>query len=382
MSYDFALTQLCAHQVLFEDADYDAARGIVHFTRQPSSANVVLWINGISIPPSGLYNFAELPFSTQEPYRIAHGVNDLIYVGIGQDIPRFIQLLTGPNLKAVDVAQDLQRKLPSLSVTVQNRRVIIKSRTVVNGAAFQFPDPRWTDKTSSSPYTVRTMNAFSYLGINPGRVASGRKLYPGWFITNDPDSPISTDKAIQFTSVFPNASPFVQVSYAVSAGNCPRCFGSKIEFDYNVINGTYERVSDTDLLSQEFGKYLFTKLGSSWKWTWLGSNLVNRIGSKANGSDMSASAMIQVDINQAFRVYQDIKSQQNQRYPFQKISDAEYPYSLDSVSVNTPSDDPTTAVVNIVILSRSRQPVPLQRIIGTPSPFTLIGGNGNFLPVG
>ncbi len=385
MSYDFALQKRCSHEILFEQAEIDAPSGRVFFQKQPANAQSVnVYVDGVQIPSSGLYSFAELPFRNSEPYRIQAGVNDVLYLGIGNNVPRFVQLLTGPNLKAAELAADLQRKVPELSISVANNRVVFRSRTRYDGAAFQFPDPRWTDRIQSSTMTARVLNAYKHVGIVPGRVSSGRKILPGWSFIQDLDSPITTDRAIQFDSPLSNSNPLIQISYTTIAQLCRRCFGSRIEFDYSIVDGTYETIRDTDLLAQEFDKFLFTRLGSHWKWSWIGSRLIDRVGGKANATRSVGPALISIDISQAYKVYQNIKNQQEQRFPFQNVSDAEMPSSLDSIDVQNLPDDPTTAIVSISIRNRSRVPVPLQRVLGEVSPFTLFDGSGGppFLPRG
>ncbi len=376
MSFDFALENRCPHEVVFESASSDLVNGYVYFQRQPANqASISLFIDGVNIPQSGLYSSIELPIMKSEPYKISAGVNDLLYIGIGNEIPRFIQLLTGTNLKAVDLAADLQRKIPNLSITARNKRVIFRLRSQFNASNFRFPDPRWSDKTSSSPLTTRVISAFSHLGIIPGRVIVSKRIIPGWSLVQDSNSPIVTDKCIRLNTPISNVQPLLQTSYTTIAQNCRRCFGSRIEFDYAVTNGTYDTVTQTDLLNQEFDKFLFTKLGSHWRWSWLGSRLIDFIGGKSNGTRSAVPAIINMDVSQAYKVYENIKHQQEQRYPFQRVSDAEMPSSLDAISVQTLPDDPTVAIVSISIRSRSRTVIPLSRVIGNPSPFYLTDNN-------
>jgi hypothetical protein len=139
-----------------------------------------------------------------------------------------------------------------------------------------------------------------------------------------------------------------------------------------VVNGGYESVDGADLLLQEFDKYLFTRAGSHFKWPWLGTRLMDRVGGKGSASGLSPAAFIQVDINQAFRTYQDVKTQQDRG--LQPVSDAEYPHGIGGVQVQSPSDDPTVAVVTVTITARTREPIVLKRVVGNPDPFTLSSG--------
>src|SRR5690606_28519206 len=106
--------------------------------------------------------------------------------------------------------------------------------------------------------------------------------------------------------------------------------GTQLEFDYSIVDGTYETVKNTDLLAQEFDKFLHTEIGSHWKWNWLGSSLHSRIGGKGNMGITSATSLLNIDVSQAFKTYQNIKEKQDTGFPQQRVSDAEYPLELGS----------------------------------------------------
>lgn len=373
MSFDFFTPRICPHEVFFETLDLDpSGRRAAPFLRPPSNSQVRVYLDNVEIPRSGLYSFASLPFSRPEPYRIKRGVNDLLYLSVGFDPPQMVQLIPG-SVSARDMARDLQRKFPDLYVDVQERRTFIRSRTAVRGTAFQFHDPKWTDTTSSLPTTARILAAYRTLGIIPGRAAVGRLLIPGWSVENNPSDPLQRDKLLMFASELRNDIPLIQVNYVTSEVDCRRCHGTRIEFDYQIENNTYVEIRDTDLLAQEFDKFLFTKIGSHWKWNWLGSKLVDRIGGKGSTGQVSVNAIITVDVSQAFSTYQNIKSQQDSKFPQQKVSDAEYPQQLAGINVQTLPQDPTVAIVTTTVVSRSQVDVPLKRLVGNPNPFTLAG---------
>jgi hypothetical protein len=374
MSFDFALEKPCPHQVLFETVTLDPTfQTTIRFQRPPFSQLVTLYINGVQVPQTGLYSTASLPFSNPAPYRIISGQSDMFYFQLGQETPFFIQLNPGVSVSANDLAADLNGKLPGgLLAAVQNNRVIVSTPTPINGRAFTFVDPRWSDKTSSLITTARTLGAYSALGIIPGRVVSGYKLFPSWGLARDPLSPLETDRIIQLSEPLRGNQPIVQANYQTTASQCRRCFGIRIEFDYNIVNSTYETVENADLLAQEFDKFLFTQIGSHWKWPWLGSNLINRVGGKGTTGLVNVSALLTSDVTSAFATYQNIKQRQDANFPFQQVSDAEYPLQLTNVSAQQAQDDPTTFLVSASVVSRSRTPVQLTRIIGLPNPLTVL----------
>ncbi len=281
-------------------------------------------------------------------------------------------MISGTSLRATDLAADLQKKIPELQISTSNNRVVFQSRTRTRGTAFAFHDPRWTDKTSSLPTTARVLAAYTQVGVVPGRFITGRRLFPAWSFEQDPSS-TTGEKIVRFESPVPSHDPFVQANYITVAQDCRRCRGTRIEFDYVVEDGTYVEIRDTDLLLQEFDKYLFTRLGTHFKWPWIGSKLVDRIGGKGTTGVSTINALIAVDISSSFKTYQNIKLQQDSRFPQQQVSDAEYPLSLGGISVQTLPEDPTVAIVSTTIVSRSQVPVPLTRLVGNPSPFVLSG---------
>lgn len=383
MSYDFATLQICTHKVLLETLIPDLSKRTLRFLRPPSSSVVQLYADGVEIPQQGLFLAPHLMFKRPEPYTINRDVNDLIYFKTGNNIPRLIPVNSGQYLRAKDVARDLSAKMPEINVDIDKDRVVLSAKTVTDATLFAFPDPRWTDKTSSLPTTTRILNFFNYVGIIPGRHITGKKCFPGWALVHDPSITFDdNEKIIRFEDSIPNSDPVLKVNYVTRSEFCRRCGGIRIEFDYNVVGATYEIVTDTDLLAQEFDKFLFTRLGSHFKWNWMGSGLIDRIGSKSNGLGAAISAIITSDISQAFNTYQNVKSQQDTRFPSQQVTDAEYPYALSNIRVQVPPDDPTTALAFVEITSRSQEPIVLKRVIGNPNPFTLSEDAQKLLQIG
>lgn len=376
MSFDFATLQYCTHEVIEERVFLDEVTGSSILLDRPiTNSDVKVTIDGYDIPRSGLYGDPTISVMNSGPYRITKNKNDLLYIKIGDQAPKFYELITGSSISPDDLAYDLSKKIPEIIVTSENKRIVFTARDPKPGNNFCFFDPRWEDKTESLPTTSRVLSTYSHLGIIPGRYVSSRKIYPGWDIIEDNDNFQEDIKKIQFHSPIKNSDPTIRLSYFTLSGYCRRCFGSKLEYDYNIIGGTYETVEDSDLLAQEFDKFLFTRKGSHFKWSWLGSELADRIGSKVNVSGNPASRFISLDVTLAFSIYQNIKSQQYQNYPQQDVTDAEFPTSIAKLRITTPfADDPTIVQVDIDVTSRSRVLVPLKRVISPPYPYSLVQG--------
>ena len=375
MSFDFFTGHICPHKVAFEKLELNSGdRRTAPFLKPPSSRRVEVWVSGEQVPSTGLFSYAELPFSRPDPYRIKSGVNDLLLLSVDSQPPRLVQLISG-TVRASDLARFLQKEFPNLYVHVARNRVVVRSLERGRRTAFQFHDPRWTDRTESLPSTARILAAYRLLGITPGAAATGRMLFPGWAVENVPTDPTQRGRRLAFNDLLKNDMPLIEVSYVTDKSDCRRCHGTQIEFDYQVENNAYIEIRDTDLLAQEFDKFLFTKIGSHWKWGWLGSGLIDRIGGKGTTGTVTVNSMITVDVSQAFSTYSNIKRQQDSRFPQQRVSDAEYPQQLANVDVRVSPDDPTVAIVVTTISSRSSVPVELKRIVGNPNPLTLRGGD-------
>jgi len=373
MSFDFFTSRICPHEVAMEKLTLDAGnRRTAKFLRPPSSRRIDVYVDGQQVPSTGLFSYPEIPFSRPDPYRIKSGVNDLLLFSVGFGAPQLVQLIPG-SVRAKDLARDLQSRFPDLYVYVARNRVVVRARDRGRRTAFQFHDPRWTDKTESLTTTSRILAAYRLLGIVPGRAATGRLIFPGWTVENVPTDPTQRSRRLAFSERLKNENPIIEVNYITDQSNCRRCHGTQIEFDYQIENNAYIEIRYTDLLAQEFDKFLFVKIGSHWKWNWLGSGLIERIGGKGTTGQVTVNSMITVDVSQSFSTYQNIKRQQDSRFPQQRVSDAEYPQQLSNVDVRVSDDDPTVAIVTVTIASRSRVPVELKRIVGNPNPFTLLG---------
>lgn len=373
MSFDFATLQECDHRVAFEAIQLsEIDKRTARFIQPPSSKSVQVYVDGEEVPQNGLYTFAQINTKFTGPFRIRRNVNDLLYLSIGNDPPRFFQLISGSSVKAKELALDLQRQTQSIFIgTNENRNVVFRSWNETDRKSFQFVDPRWTDVTESLPTTQRVLGAYETLGISAGKAAIGIEVFPGWDVLRDPNSPRISDRILYFRRPILNADPTLEVSYTAEVGSCRRCQGTRIEYTYRVQNSTYETVSGVNLLAQEFDKYVITDVGSHWKWNWYGSNLNSRIGGKANSSLLPSNQLIAADIDQAFRSYQNIKTQQESLAPQQRVTDQEFPLNLESIDVRFLENDPTVAIVNIIVTNRAQEESTIDRIVGNISPFNL-----------
>jgi len=383
MSYDFYIDKVCPHTIVDELgvlSDFDAAlpsKISFPLSRPPSNFSVKINVDGVDIPPSGLYTKAVAIFNKVDPYRIISNVNDLILFRMNNEPVRTIQLPAGNAVSAKTLAKFLSRIIPDLNIEAENGKVVFSSQSPYNGILFSFPDPRWTDKVSALISTSRIMAAYKTLGLNPGKCGIGRKIFSGYSVKLNQYTFVE-QYIVEFDDPVYNSKPVVFVTYQTIAPYCPRCLGSRVEYDYSIYNGSYNTVRNTDLLIQEFSKFLFTIKGTHWKWPWIGSNLSSRIGAKGNTGLGLASTFVQMDIENAFSVYQNIKKQQLLNFPGQNVTDAEYPISLMDTKVEN-KNDPTIFYANFTVMSKSTEPVQITRQLSEPDIYQITTSPGAVL---
>lgn len=393
MSFDFALLKQCSHYIVDEVATLDPATTMFFVPARTvaSQNNLTVTIDGYDVPASGLYSRATVPAPKPGPYRVLPNVNDLLLIRIQNDQhPVMVALTPGKYLTPLDIAADIATKLSDADLVINRSARLtsesngthfnIVSTSPVKGKYFQLLDPRiyYNDPSVSLADTARCLNAYSTFGFTPGRVGIGSLIYPGWQLTLNPNYPID-QYIVRFNSPILNYSPTVRVSYHTLSNSCGRCLGSKMEYDYTVSGTSYESIRNTDLLLQEADKFLFTTIGSHFKWRWLGSTLIQRIGSKSNAAGSVASALVNVDLTNAFNTYQNIKRQQSTNFPYQNVSDSEFPSTLVSADSNSSPEDPTTVFANITIASASQDLIPVTRIVTTPDPFSITTNPGGLM---
>jgi hypothetical protein len=362
MSYDFATLQICTHRIVDDLVVFtDESRDTVAFPVQPVNDDVQVTIDGIAIPAKGLYARFPVIFAKAEPYRVVRNVSDLVLLQINNTV-HTIELPPGSAKTALSLAAYLQTFSPDVVFSIENGHIIMKAAP---GTTARFQDPRLTDPLLSLPSSTRALATYSNLGITPGRTAKTVKSRPGWSL--EQDTGLNTTY-LKFAEPIKNDTPVMLLSYTTVATFCPRCQGSSYEYDYRVKDSTFETVRNSDLLAQELDKFIFTRLGSHFKWTWMGSNLIDRIGGKSVGTQ----SIIDIDVTSAFSVYKNIKSQQSSLLAGQDVTDAEFPGNLVSVSSTVLPDDPTVVYSKIVVSNRSATAVELTRIVGTPDPFAAL----------
>lgn len=158
----------------------------------------------------------------------------------------------------------------------------------------------------------------------------------GWDLVKDETSVDPGQKKVLFREPRKALDDWVELSYFTSSQTCPKCGSFDLLFDYEYSNiGLPLRVINEQKLIQDIEKILLTIKGSSIYFPWYGTSLVAQIGTKV--ATHNRRAKIQREVSQAL---ENLKSLQSQQETFQEVTDREFLYRIEGISV-IETEDPT-----------------------------------------
>lgn len=360
MSYDRQIDFVCPHMVVEEALYMSADRMTVRPIRPIAAANSVrVRVNGeVEIPSYGVQLPAEGLVANRGPYNIRVGTNDRLVVSIDNGAPQSLVVAPGERLSAREMARRLngtaQGALFDLSPT---GRLRLRTRSVGAGATA----------------VVRASNMAATLGFPVDRQWRGSVPFTGWSLINDPntlsDRPL---RLVVFDRPLMGFRDYVELDYATLRQECRRCGGLGVENDWRYgVDGQLFEVRDEALLIQENSKASFTIQGSNPFHLWYGTSLLNAVGRKLSMSGVTQTFIVN-DIREAFRRWQDVKRQQEEKVG-QVVTDEEFPFRLLDVQLTQSQQDPTVVFVSVTIQSRSQKAITIDRGMRIPHPADLLG---------
>lgn len=360
MSYDRQLDQLCTHFVAEEFLIVQAdGQTVIPIRPIASSNSVSLRLNGeVEVPSTGVHTPAQSSGIKEGPFTIKTGVNDRFVVRVNEDPPQSVTLPAAVKLPVRQLAAQLSAAIQGIQFYDEQNFLKFKSSQLGRDATiFVYPE-------STLASTV---------GIKSNRMYRGKLAAPGWTLVNDPntlnDRPT---RLIIFDEPTKGYNDFVEVNYATQREECRRCGGLGVENDWRYgTDGSVVEVRQEALLIQELLKVTYTIRGSNPFHPWYGTTISEQIGQKITVRGILQNA-ITSDINTTFLRWQSIKRQQEQNGG-QFVSDEEFPFRLNSVTLEQSQKDPTVIFVNISVQNRSLSPIQLTRGIRMPQPTDLLG---------
>ena len=358
MSYDRQIDQVCPHLVVEE---YLLMRGNLQVAtplRPISSINsVVVRINGVTqLPSTGIAIPAQSVGSLRAPFTITPGVNNTIKLKVGNGAWQVVTIPGGVRISANQVALQLSTRTNGVQFLANGNQVAFQTN-LQGPSATVFID-------SASPLATT-------LGIKVNRQYRGKMVFPGWSLVSN-GSTLTPSKLIIFDSPLRADLNYLEVSYTTIRNECRRCGVVGVENDWRYgVTGDVTTVQDEILLLQEVQKIIYTVLGTNPFHTWYGTQIIETIGSKIAVGGVLQNKIIS-DIYTAFNRLQSIKKQQEENVP-QFVSDEEYPFQLQSVTLEQSQQDPTVIFVTVVVVNRSLKAIEIVQGLKIPQPDNLLG---------
>ena len=360
MSYDRQLEQVCTHLVAEEYLLMQGDRQIATPLRPiASTSSVVVRANGVAeVPSYGVQTPAQSGGSRSGPFTLTTGINDRLRLKVGNDPWQDVRIPSGYRIQPDQLALLINTRVNGVQFYTDNNKMLFRSN-LLGPTATVFID---------SISTLATL-----LGVPVNRHFSGKNVFPGWALVNKPgtlsDRPL---RQIVFDEPLRADLNYLEVNYTTIREECRRCGGLGIENDWVYgVTGEVTQVRDEILLIQEVQKIIYTVAGTNSFHTWYGTRIIDQIGEKLVVGGILQNR-ITSDIYTAFGRWQSIKKQQEETVG-QAVSDEEFPFQLQGVTLEQSQNDPTVLFITVTIANRSLKPIQLTRGLRLPYPNNLLG---------
>lgn len=343
MSKEFSILARCPHETKEERVILSDNRKYL-IPQQPiaSTYSVRIIVNNdpnLRIPQSGLKIPAQLTSGNSGPFNIKAGSNVLNIKT--KDSNFVVNLPTGKRVSTDNVIRQIRSVTTDIGAGNVNGHIYLADLKNIGKSS--------RIKVSGS--------VTSELGFDLQSGSRGRELFPSWRVVRDPDTDA---RFIAFKRNVKN-NPIFKVSYSVSPEFCLRCGGSFVENDYAFdINGQAILIENENLLNQAAVKIVFTLKGSNPFHPFYGTNILNRIGTKALSS---VANIINEDVRRALSAMQRLQREQAK---YQPVSFKEQLLSIESVQTIPDPEDPTVFDVDIVLRNASNEPIKLTVFFTVP----------------
>lgn len=356
MSKDLKIKHKCPHHVVSEWLRIDADFRTLRTVRFPSSREIRLLCNGVTIPPTGLYSNINITSLRRGPFSFSPN-HDMLAFSVND----VLTSITFPHrtLSASQVAQIINEESADLSATSKRGRVTL---------TLNFPEEH-------KALHMLGGSGHDILGFSARRIYRAERVFPGWSLVKNKDrgdDPLS--RIILFDAPLQRDDDIFEVSYHTLRSVCRRCMGTGVENDFRFDHkGDPVLITGTALMLQEVEKIVFTTKGSNVFHRWYGTSINDLIGSKiVGGSDIVQTQLVS-QISQTIETYRQLKERQALSQP---VSRDELLQSVVSISVEQ-GRDPSMFSIDIKLQSRSGRTISLEDEIVISG--ARYGGSFNFV---
>jgi excinuclease UvrABC ATPase subunit len=165
----------------------------------------------------------------------------------------------------------------------------------------------------------------------------------------------NTRRKIYFNEELKASDDFFEIKYITNGSNCPKCQDMKALDDIQYSNlGDLRLARDEYLLIQNVEKYVVTEIGSNIFHNWMGTGLIDLIGTKIMDVNY-IKAKITQEVNATLNKFKTM--QQEYLTTNRPFTDGEQLDTIDMVSVAQSNSDPSIFQVTVTVTAVSGKSV-------------------------
>lgn len=173
------------------------------------------------------------------------------------------------------------------------------------------------------------------------------------------------ERMVFFHKKWKSTEDYFEVCYNTMVNTCPKCVGLKtlddIHFD---ARGELATLRNEELLLQNLEKFTVTAKGSNPFHRWLGTTLIQLLGTKLTDMDFMTTRVTQ-EINATLSALQDLQQQYIQAGRF--MTTGEQLDKIVEIKVKRGTEDPTIVRADIAVRAKSGKTVTYSQYMRMPS---------------
>ena len=188
---------------------------------------------------------------------------------------------------------------------------------------------------------------------------------------------VDSGRKVYFRNLVRSQIDLFELTYTTIAKNCRRCASLRVEDDFffNPL-GRVVIVEDEAKLLQDEKKFVITVRGSNPFHLYIGTAIVEIVGSKLVDSSFTETTITQEIVD----TLQNLKDLQIQQENLQVVTDREFLYRIILIDVKQSEIDPSVFNVLIVSVNRAGDNAEFEQMISVPGAQNLLFGDSRGTP--
>jgi hypothetical protein len=166
---------------------------------------------------------------------------------------------------------------------------------------------------------------------------------------------VQQPRMISLNQKWDSLEDYFEVNYNTLSNTCPKCVGLKTLDDISYdVKGNLYTLRNENLLLQNLEKFTITRVRSNPFHTFIGTGLVQMLGTKFTDSAYMSTKITQ-EISTSLSVLKDLQDQY--QFSGRTMTAGESLDTVDNVQISTDQNDPTILRADVTASAKSGKPV-------------------------